>query len=176
MRAWLADFVIAHRLCPFADSEFSANRIRLDVTHATRPEELLQRLADELALLADDPAIATTLLIHPSVLEDFGDYNDFLDTAEHLLETLGYEGVFQIASFHPQYQFADTEPDDAENFTNRSPYPLLHLLREADVTRAVGAHPDIHGIPERNIACLRAIGTTRLQRQLDAWASGEPTQ
>lgn len=154
---WLRNFVIAHQLCPFAERELNAQRIRFTLTTTQEPEELLQYLADELDLLTDDASIATTLLVHPYVLEDFGEYNDFLDLADALLHATNLEGIFQVASFHPHYQFADCPMDDAANFTNRSPYPLLHLLREDDVARAIASHPDIHSVPQRNIAYLRSL-------------------
>jgi hypothetical protein len=121
---------------------------------------LLAELIYELqALAAADPAaIETTLLIHPSVLTDFLDYNDFLGVADAAVEDLGLTGILQIASFHPQYQFAGTAPDDIESYTNRSPYPMIHLLREASVERAVAAFPDTAEIYEKNIATQRRLG------------------
>ena len=130
------------------------------VSEAETPEALLDDLVSELRTLAetDSEAVDTTLLIHPWVLEDFLDYNDFLDVAEAAVAELGLEGEIQVASFHPRYQFADTEPDDVENYTNRSPYPILHLLREASVERAVAAFPDASGIFEKNIETMRRLG------------------
>lgn len=157
-RTWLERAVIGLNLCPFAKPV--KNRIRYAVSAAKGPEELRADLVDELQTLAEaDPEeIETTLLIHPRVLSDFLDYNDFLEAADEVLEDLDLTGEIQIASFHPQYQFAGTQPDDIENYTNRSPYPMLHLLREASVEAAVDAHPDTHQINEKNVETMRTLG------------------
>lgn len=159
-RAWLEKAVIGLNLCPFARAPHVRNQIRYVVSDAQNPEALLADLIDELRTIADaDPEeIETTLLIHPRVLEDFLDFNDFLGIAEGVVEDLELEGVIQVASFHPRYQFADSGPDDVENYTNRSPYPILHLLREASVERAVGSVPDPAEIYERNIETMRRLG------------------
>jgi hypothetical protein len=130
------------------------------VSEAETPEALLADLLVELqGLAAVDPGeIDTTLIIHPRVLGDFLDYNDFLGVADAAVVDLGLEGVIQIASFHPEYQFAGSAPDDIENYTNRSPYPILHLLREASVERAVAAFPDASEIYEKNMATMRRLG------------------
>jgi hypothetical protein len=158
--------VIGLDLCPFARAVHSRGQIRWVVSGAATPEELLADLLGELRTLADaDPAaIDTTLLIHPAVLADFLDYNDFLAVAAAALADLGLAGTLQIASFHPRYQFAGTAPDDVENCTNRSPYPILHLLREASVERAVAAFPDAAAIYEKNIATLRRLGAEGWRR------------
>lgn len=157
---WLVKAVIGLNLCPFARAVYAGGRLRCAVSRAATPEALLEDLAQELQRLAaaDEAALETTLLIHPQVLGDFLDYNDFLEVADALVADLGYEGVLQVASFHPQYQFADTAPDDIGNFTNRSPYPTLHLLRESSVERAVDAHPDTERIYRDNIETLRRLG------------------
>lgn len=167
-RHWLEKAVIGLNLCPFAGAVYAADRIRYVVSDATTPEALLQVLADELQQLAaaDEVQTETTLLIHPRVMGDFLDYNDFLGLADALLADLGLEGVLQVASFHPQYQFADTEPDDIANCTNRSPYPVLHLLRESSVERAVAAHPDTERIYRDNIETLRRLGREGWERLL----------
>lgn len=159
-RNWLVQAVIGLNLCPFARAVYAGERIRYVVSGATLPAALLEALAEELQALAaaDEAAIETTLLIHPRVLGDFLDYNDFLEIAEALVEDLGLDGVLQVASFHPRYQFADTEPDDVSNCTNRSPYPTLHLLREASIERAVMAYPDTGQIYKNNIETLRRLG------------------
>lgn len=159
-RHWLEAAVIGLELCPFAKPAHAQGLIRYAVSSADAPELLLADLLRELQTLAEaDPAeIETTLLIHPDALTEFLDYNDFLDVADAALEDLGLDGVIQIASFHPQYQFAGTGPDDIENYTNRSPYPMLHLLREASVERAVAAFPDTTQIFEKNIETLRRLG------------------
>lgn len=159
-RAWLEKAVIELDLCPFARAVYIRDQVRFVVSEAETPEELLADLIRELRTLSEtDPeAVDTTLLIHPRVLQDFLDYNDFLDVAEAAVAELGLEGEIQVASFHPRYQFAGTEPDDVENYTNRSPYPILHLLREASVERAVAAFPDASEIFEKNIETLRRLG------------------
>jgi len=159
-REWLEKAVIGLNLCPFAKAVHAGNQIRYAVSDAQTPEALLVDLGRELQMLAapDRTDVETTLLIHPRVLVDFVDYNDFLDIADAAVEKLGFAGTIQIASFHPQYRFADTEPDAIENFSNRSPYPMLHLLREESVERAIAAFPDVARIPERNIETLRSIG------------------
>lgn len=159
-RIWLERAVIGLNLCPFAKPVHLANRIRFVVSEARTPEALLADLAAELQFLNDTPAetYETTLLIHPHVLEDFLDFNAFLDDAEAVVETLGLVGELQVASFHPRYQFAGTEPDEIENHTNHSPYPTLHLLRESSIERAVAACPDPAEIYEENMRTLRRLG------------------
>jgi uncharacterized protein len=159
-RAWVEKAVIGLDLCPFARTVYIRDQVRFVVSEAETPEDLLADLIRELRALeaADPEAVDTTLLIHPRVLGDFLDYNDFLDVAEAAVADLGLEGEVQVASFHPRYQFAGTEPDDVENYTNRSPYPILHLLREASVERAVAAFPDPSEISEKNVETLRRLG------------------
>jgi len=159
-RRWLERAVIGLNLCPFAKAVVAKEQVRIVLSDATTPEALLAELGEELLRLRDTPAeqVDTTLLIHPRVLGDFLDYNDFLDDADALVEALALDGVLQVASFHPDYQFAGSAPDDVENFTNRAPYPILHLLREDSVARAVAAFPDPDAIVERNIETLRGIG------------------
>ena len=158
--AWLERAVIGLNLCPFANAVHVKQQIRYVVCRAEKPDALLATLIRELQYLADtDPAATdTTLLIHPFVFADFLEYNDFLDVADAAIAELGFEGELQIASFHPHYQFADTDADDITNYTNRSPYPTLHLLREASVTRAVVAFPDAGDIFGKNIQILRELG------------------
>ncbi|MES2604767.1 MAG: DUF1415 domain-containing protein [Pseudomonadota bacterium] len=159
---WLEKAVIGLGLCPFAKAVHVKKQIRYVVSAATTTEALQLDLQRELQLLMQTPAdqIETTLLMHPGVLNDFLDYNDFLAEADDLLVELDVQDEIQIASFHPLYQFAGTEPDDIDNYTNRSPYPMLHLLREASVTQAVDAFPDASSIFEKNIATLRRLGHT----------------
>lgn len=176
-RAWVNRAVIGLNLCPFAKAVETKNQIRYVVSDTTDAEDLLNTLCDELKLLAEaDPAQTdTTLLIHPQVLTDFYDYNDFLEQADAAIEALGYAGVLQVASFHPQYQFAGTAPDDIENASNRSPYPTLHLLREASVDKAVAAFPEAEAIYETNIRTLQALGPQGwavLQAQIESDAMG----
>lgn len=157
---WLEKAVIGLNLCPFAKGVHIKKQIRYVVSAAETPEELLEKLMEELQHLADaDPEkLDTTLLIHPQVLTDFFDFNEFLDVADAALEDLGLDGVLQIANFHPDYQFADTEVDDIGNYTNRAPYPTLHLLREDSIERAVEAIPDAADIFEKNIETMEQLG------------------
>ncbi|MCG2584260.1 DUF1415 domain-containing protein [Massilia sp. TS11] len=159
-RNWLEKAVIGLNLCPFAKGVHVKGQIRYVVSDAQTPEELLATLMDELQHLADsDPEqVDTTLLIHPQVLTDFLDFNEFLDVADAALEDMGLVGELQVASFHPDFQFADTEPDEIGNYTNRSPYPTLHLLREDSIARAVEAFPQAEAIFEKNIETLEALG------------------
>ena len=163
---WLERAVIGLNLCPFAKSVFVKKQIRYALTAATGPDELLAELEQELNLLANtEPAeLETTLLIHPQVMTDFIDFHFFLAEADALIRNLGYEGVFQIASLHPQYEFAGSQPDDIANFTNRAPYPTLHLLRESSIDRAVAAFPDAADIFERNIETMERIGHAGWQK------------
>ncbi len=159
-RRWLERAVIGLNLCPFAKAVHVKQQVRFVLSDATTPEALLEQLAEELLLLRDTPAeeTDTTLIVHPDVLQDFLDYNDFLDNADAAVEALDLEGVLQVASFHPAYQFAGTAPDDIGNYSNRSPYPTLHLLREDSVERAVEAFPDADSIADRNVETLEKLG------------------
>jgi hypothetical protein len=159
-RHWLTRAVIGLNLCPFAKAVYVKDQIRYAVCEARTFEEVLANIETELKLLAstDPEKTDTTLLIVPHALGRFNDYNDALHFADTLLRQLKLEGELQIASFHPNYQFDDAEPDDIENFTNRAPYPIFHLLREASIERAVEAFPDAADIYERNMATLRRLG------------------
>lgn len=168
VETWVDTLVVGLNLCPFARRELLADRVRFSVTDATTEEQLLAELQTELALLNREDSVETILLIHPEVLQDFYDYNQFLDYVDALLQEMGLEGVYQVASFHPDYQFGGTEPDDAENYTNRSPYPILHLIREASLAQAIANHPDSGGIPERNITLVNSLGRDKMQALLQA--------
>ncbi|ACC71905.1 DUF1415 domain-containing protein [Paraburkholderia phymatum] len=159
-RHWLTRAVIGLNLCPFAKAVHVKNQIRYAISEAANMEGALTDLETELRTLAEsDPAeIDTTLLIIPHALGDFLEYNDCLFFAERMLKQMRLEGTLQIASFHPRYQFEGNEPDDIENYTNRAPYPILHLLREASIERAVNAFPDAADIYERNEATMRRLG------------------
>jgi uncharacterized protein len=159
-RAWVNRAVIGLNLCPFAKAVQVKNQIRYVVSDAKNIDDLLKTLCEELHLLADAAPgqVETTLLIHPYVLTDFLDYNDFLDVVDAALEELEYDGVIQVASFHPQYQFAETDADDVTNATNRSPYPTLHLLREESIDKAVEAFPEADKIFAANMRTLKKLG------------------
>jgi hypothetical protein len=165
-RHWLERAVIGLNLCPFAKAVHVKEQIRWVESPARDAQALLDDLRRELQLLAaaDPEAVETTLLIHPHALNDFLDYNDFLDVADAAIEELGLAGVLQVASFHPDYQFAGTAPGDVENLSNRSPHPMLHLLREDSIDRAVATFPDTATIYERNIETLHRLGADGWRR------------
>jgi uncharacterized protein len=173
-RRWISSIVIGLNLCPFAQRVFDAETVRYVVSDAADEAALLDDLARELDALVAAPiaAVETTLLIHPRVLGDFLEYNDFLGAADQVLAKLGLQGIVQIASFHPGYRFAGTDADAAENYTNRSPYPMLHLLREASIS-AVAVNPkELLDIPRRNIDVLRKLGCDAILEKLKATAAG----
>ncbi|MFZ3154768.1 DUF1415 domain-containing protein [Pseudomonas sp.] len=165
-RAWVERAVIGLNLCPFAKAVQVKGQVRYVVCASAEAEALLAMLIDELQHLANCPAqqTDTTLLIHPAALSDFLDFNDFLAVVDDTLDELGYSGTLQVASFHPQFQFADTGVNDVSNATNRSPYPTLHILREASIDRAVAAFPDPQAIFDANIQTLEDLGA-------DGWAA-----
>ena len=162
-RDWLQSVVIELNLCPFARREFVNDRVRFAISGAIDEVQLLQALEGELQLLFGDETIETSLLVHPHVLGDFEAYNQFLDLADGLLAQMNLDGIFQIASFHPDYQFEGTLAGDAENYTNRSPYPTLHILREESLARAIEQTPDIDQVPIRNIQTMNALGAEKLK-------------
>jgi uncharacterized protein len=159
-RHWLEKAVIGLNLCPFAKAVYVKNQVRLVVSQARHADDLLEELDRELDLLVATPAeqIDTTLLIHPTLFDDFLDFNDFLEVAEGVLDEHGLEGVVQLASFHPQFQFDGSEPDDIGNYSNRAPFSILHLLREESVERAVAAYPEAEMIFEKNVETLQRLG------------------
>ncbi|MEO6322226.1 MAG: DUF1415 domain-containing protein, partial [Polaromonas sp.] len=159
-RLWLEKAVIGLNLCPFAKAVYVKNQVRLVVSQARHADDLLEELDRELDLLVNTPAdeIDTTLLIHPTLFDDFLDFNDFLEVAEGVLDEHGLDGVVQLASFHPKFQFEGTEPDDISNYTNRAPFAMLHLLREESIDRAVQAFPEAETIFEENIRTLEKLG------------------
>ena len=162
-RRWINSFIVDLNLCPFARREVMRNSMRFTVFEDSDPENILHALSEEITLLHNSPEIETSFLILPAGMPDFRDFNDFIYAAESLTEALGWEGRYQLVGFHPQYQFANTEPDDAENYTNRSPFPMLHILRESSVSDAVATTHDTALIPQRNIATLGDLGSTALK-------------
>ncbi len=170
VRHWLIEAVVGWELCPFAKRELVGNSIRFATTEAADDEGVLLALAREMRLLWATPELETSLLICSRALQSFENYNQFLDLADELLDQLDLVGVLQVASFHPQYRFEGTEPEDLENATNRAPYPIFHLLREASVERAVESYPKIDEISARNIEHLRALGADRVLGTLRASA------
>lgn len=175
-RAWVDHAVIGLNLCPFAKAPQVKGLVRYVVSHATDPAGLLAALIAELERLAESSAekIETTLLIHPGVLTDFADYNDFIEVAEDTVAELDLEGVLQVASFHPQYQFADTDVDDVTNASNRSPWPTLHLIREDSIDRAVEAFPEAESIYEVNMATLEKLGPEGWAKLQQQWQGDDP--
>lgn len=167
---WVQRFVVELNLCPFA----SHVNPHVAVTRAESEQALLAALTQEIEALLSDDRRETTLLVHPEVLGNFLDYNDFLAVTDELLRSAGLDGVVQIASFHPDYQFSGTQVNDPENFSNRSPYPMLHLLREDSVSRAVDDYPDVEQIVVRNAEVLEQLGSHALiERRLDCFSSDE---
>lgn len=166
VRQWLDDVVIGLNLCPFAAKPRAEDRVRICVSHATTDEALLDDMQAELERLSDTPAseLETTVLAIPDMLSDFEDYNQFLDLVDLWLQQFGWEGELQVASFHPDYQFADTEADDAGNLTNRSPWPLLHMIREESLEQALAHFPDPEGIPEPNVLCMEQLSEDERKR------------
>lgn len=158
VRRWLQEVVIGHNFCPFAQREFDAGRVRYCVFEGRKSKGAIAALLDELHFLDEHDEIETTLLILADGWRDFYDYLALLDTAQQALENADREGIYQLASFHPDYVFADEAVDDASNYTNRSPLPLLHLLRESSIERAIASDPNVDQIPERNKQLARAKG------------------
>lgn len=171
-RRWLEQVVIGLNLCPFARREFDAGRVRFAVTSHTEPAALLLEFASELNRLQNEPQISTTLLVFAEGVADFHAYLDLLDMAQAWLEEQELEGVYQLASFHPDYQFAESDVDDEANYTNRSPWPIIHLLREESVEQAITSHPDTARIPERNIRLAREKGADYWQTLLESLRTG----
>ena len=155
---WLESVVIAHNFCPFAKRELRREAVRFIEISSTDIESVLTQVIEQCRHLDEVASTETSLLILTSGFADFEDYLDLTELAEALLADVGYEGVYQIASFHPQYCFADADRDDPANYTNRSPYPMLHLLREASLDHAIDSHPNVDAIPESNMQLARAKG------------------
>ncbi len=165
VQKWIEQFIIKHNLCPFAKVPFQKDRIRYVVFEGKQLEQAGQIVHQELLLLGTtSTSFETSLLIFPNILEDFEDYLDFLAWANEVLTVLKLEGVLQLASFHPDYQFEGTQKMEAQNYTNRSPYPILHLLKEEQVEFAVKAFPNTQKIPEQNIQTMDKLGTAQLQQ------------
>lgn len=165
---WLSSFIIHHNICPFAQRDMQRDRIRYAVCTTESAEQALESLMQECALLDAQTEISTTLLIFSQGFGEFDDYLDLLSIAEQLMIEQGYEGIYQLASFHPQYCFADSAEEDAANYTNRSPYPMLHLIREAQLEQVLAHYPNPEQIPERNIQLTREMGTQTLKSVLEA--------
>ncbi len=165
-KKWISTVVIAHGLCPFAKREFDSDRIHYAVIKSESIEAQLEQLVLECAALDNDSERETSLLIFPKALSDLDNYLDMLDLAIALLKAQGYEGIYQLASFHPDYRFEGAAEDDPANYTNRSPYPMLHILREASVEQALKSYPSPKKIPERNVELTRQLGLKVMQNLL----------
>ncbi len=163
---WVEQIVIGLNLCPFAAKPFQNNSIEYTVITGDSIEQHLQQLADSFARLDSSTKIETSLLIFPDAHQTFEQYLMLLELANHLLEDLNYAGIYQLASFHPQYRFQDSTEDDASDFTNRSPYPMLHLIREDSLEQAIANYPNIKQVPINNIKRLRDIGYKEMQNKL----------
>lgn len=162
-QCWVEKVVVGLNFCPFAKREVDAGRVHYAVNSSKDPAQILQWLLTECSRLDQNPEIETSLLILPSGFEGFLDYLDLMDLAERLLAAEGYEGVYQLASFHPDYCFAGEDDDDPANYTNRSPFPMMHLIREASLETALAHHPDPDGIPDTNIQLAREKGLLQMQ-------------
>ena len=160
---WLKQVVIQHNFCPFAAAEVDKNAVRYCVIHQSDPKAILEALAMEWKTLDENPAIATSLLIFPQSFPDFLLYLDFLSLAESLLQDVDYDGIYQLASFHPDYRFAGSTDEDPANYTNRSPYPMIHILREDQLEQALESFPHPDRIPLRNIDLARKLGLEKMQ-------------
>lgn len=175
VQRWLEEVVIGLNLCPFAAKPQRKQQIRLSVSTARTEQQLLSDLQAELLLLDSTApgALETTLLIIPNMLAEFEEYNQFLDLTDALLQQYNWQGHYQIASFHPHYRFAGTGNDDAENLTNRSPYPILHILREASLEKALQNYPAPEHIPERNINKIKNLSLSEVQKYFPYLFLGE---
>lgn len=167
-KKWLETVVIAHNICPFAKRVFDDGGIHFAVENSTDVEMCLENLLDECARLDENETIETTLLIYTKAFVDFDEYLDFLEIAERLLEVEDYEGIYQLASFHPNYCFEGSTENDAANYTNRSPYPMLHLLRESSLEKALETYQNPENIPENNIKLTRELGLQKMRETLTA--------
>ncbi len=167
-KSWIETFVIGLNICPFAGHPFREDRIRYQIEETESLEKLVETLMQELDFLQKNKSedIETSILIHPNVLNDFLDYNDFLSVAEAVLKEMELEGEIQIASFHPDYQFAGEAKDAPSNYVTRSPFPMLHLIRESSVTKAIEMHPDIEQVPYDNIKKLNDLGIKRIKEMI----------
>ncbi len=167
-QCWIKSVIVECNFCPFAKRELEKGSIRYSVIHEKALEDCLQATIDECVHLDKNKTSETTLLIFPESFSEFDEYLQLVELAEKLLTEQGYEGIYQLASFHPEYVFADSNQDDAANYTNRSPHPMLHLLREASLEKALENYPDPEQIPQRNVELARSLGRDTMKQKLDA--------
>lgn len=167
---WVRSFVVGYQICPFANRVVKQGSLMLQVLQQTQLAVLLERVLEALACLDTNPDIETMLLIIPNLFvpNGFHDYLDFVDQAEDLMLQAGYEGIYQLATFHPEYCFADEDPQDVTHYTNRSPFPMIHVLREASLDEAIDYYGDTEKIPEKNIATLRELGLEKIRKIVQA--------
>ncbi|ATH78000.1 hypothetical protein CLM76_10525 [Vreelandella venusta] len=170
---WVANFIVGHNICPFAKRELEREAVRVEVVRSKKVDIALEELVAEFEWLDTHPEAETSLLVFPTLFKSFDHYLDFVELAEQLLEQLGYEGVYQLATFHPDYCFADADPDEAANYSNRSPHPMIHVLREASVEKAIEFYGDTAAIPERNITYLTEMGQDALEQQWQRCFTGQ---
>jgi len=161
---WIRSFIIEYNICPFAKGPVNKGTLRISVSETKKKAQALEDLMVEIHLLDEKPEIETTLLVFADSFKDFFAYLDFVDLAEQLLLEQGYEGIYQLATFHPDYYFADTDPEDVSNYSNRSPYPMVHLLREDSLEKAIASYGDTEFIPEKNIATLHKLGLEKIKK------------
>ncbi len=167
-KKWINDVVVGCNFCPFAAREVKRGSIYYEVLETSLPEIVLEACFSMMQKMDAEESIETALLILPEGFNDFEHYLDLVETAEAFIEENDYEGIYQIASFHPGYVFAGSGEKDASNYTNRSPYPMLHFLREDSLSKVIDSHPDIDGVPARNIAFANEKGLTYMQQLLAA--------
>ncbi len=165
---WLSSVIIECNFCPFAKRELDRGSIRYSVIEDKKLEVCLHSIIDECVFLDGNDATETTLLIFPNAFTEFDDYLQLVEMAEDLIVQQGYESIYQLASFHPDYIFSDSKSDDAANYTNRSPYPMLHIIREASLEKALESYPEPERIPERNVEHARHLGLETMQAKLKA--------
>ncbi len=165
-KKWITDVVVGCNFCPFAAREVKRDSISYEVVRNADMESTLQAVASTLHYLDEHPGTETSLLILPGSFSNFDEYLQLVEMAESLLVQEEYEGIYQVASFHPAYLFAGSNENDPANYTNRSPYPMLHFLREESVSQAVDSHPDIDQVPEQNIAYTEEKGLSYMQELL----------
>ena len=165
-KKWLLDVIIEHSICPFAKREYDKHSIHYEIIEAADMQTQLEQLILQCEALDNDASKETALLIFPQALNNFDDYLDLLEISMKLLEKQGYEGIYQLASFHPNYQFEGAKIDDPSNYTNRSPYPMLHILREASLETSLKNYPNPESIPERNIQLTTDLGITKMKKML----------
>ncbi|WP_394181605.1 DUF1415 domain-containing protein [Marinomonas posidonica] len=160
---WVKNFIVGHNVCPFAKREVEKDSVRLVVLRSKKTDVALEELMSEIQWLDEHAETETTLLIFPTLFKDFQRYLDFVEMSENLMFDQGCEGVYQLATFHPDYCFAGAEEEDVSNYTNRSPYPMLHILREASLDKAIEFYGDTSQIPDENIAKMEALGRNKLE-------------